>query len=244
MRRDGDVLAGGGLQLAVLAAQVEVDDGRGVVGVGEVDVVLAVLGGADAGEPEVGVGRRAGQAEQAASVAGRDAGGLLDGPAGGQGAVGGPGEGGRVRAVRGRGDGRAGLLQGRDGVGARLRALLPLAGALLALVARRALAVRLLAGRCGQQPGGARGTGLAARSLRSEGGVRGVADLRRGGRRAEQRGPFDGPPGGALGRGGALPVGGGDGGDTGDRAERRGRADQGHDGALHCWSLPSRRGSR
>ena len=61
--------AGVGLERAVLAVQLDVGDGRGVVRVGEVDVVLAVLGGGRAGEPEVGVGRGAADAEQAARAA-------------------------------------------------------------------------------------------------------------------------------------------------------------------------------
>ena len=116
---DRDALAGVGLEGAVRAEEVDVGDGRGVVGVGQMDVVLTVLGRGRAGEPEVGVRRGAAGAEQRAADAAGDLGGLLGRPARGQQAVGRAGERGRVRAVGGRGDRLARLLQGEDGLGRR-----------------------------------------------------------------------------------------------------------------------------
>ncbi len=217
---DPDALAGAGVGLGrtVRSEDLDVDDGRGVVGVGEVDVVLAPLGRAHRGEPEVGAGCGAADAEHAAGPADRDLGGQLRGPAGGEDPVGAAGEGGGVGAAGGGPDGLARLLGFQHRLGVLGRA---------------------------EQPG--RSLALAGGRAGSEGRVRGLGDVRGAGPRAHQQGPLHRHPGGgrrlAVGR---LPVGGGcgEGGDAGEGGQGRGHRRQRQGCALlHCWGLPSGRGS-
>lgn len=124
VRRDRDAFADRGLQGAVGAVELDVDDGGRVVGVGEVHVVRAVGGRAGPGEPELGVRRGAVDAEQATAGARGDLGGLLDGPAGRVRALGGAQVRGRGAAAGAAGGRGAGRLRGEDGLGRRLPALL------------------------------------------------------------------------------------------------------------------------
>src|SRR5690606_30619465 len=96
------------------------------------------LGRAGAGEPEFGAGPLAGGTQQVAAERGVGQGALLHGPAGGEGAVGDAGQGGGVGVPGGGGGRRAGLLEGDDRLGVRLRVLL---GAVLLATVAVAVAV-------------------------------------------------------------------------------------------------------
>ncbi len=256
-RRDGDALPGGRLEPAVGAEQLQVDDGGGVVGVRQMDVVLAALGGARAREPERRVGRRARRAVQPAAAARAHGRGLLRGPAGRERAVGGAEEGGGVGAVRGGGDGPAGLLQGEHGLGGILVGRLGPGrlGVLLRIGLRVRLGVgpgvrllRLVLLQVGPRRARRRQQvrrGLRRRAAlagRRERGVRRLPHVGRRGRRAQQRRPLHRHPGRQLrGRTAAL-RGRVEGGDARDDGERGRGGEQGQSRAVHCCSLPSRWG--
>ncbi len=210
---DTDAVGELGLEGAFWAVQLDVDDGGGVVGVGEVDVVAAVLGRGHPGEPEVRVRCGAAQAEQPAGATRRDQGGLLGGPAGGEAAGGQADEGGGGGAVGLRGDRCAGGRGGEDGLVRRrvplrpcllVLLVLPVRGGLLGRVLRLLVlrVVRLLRGGRGVLRGRRRlqlrlagllallPAGPAAagrlRVLRGVGGVRRLRELRGAGRGAEE----------------------------------------------------------
>ena len=175
----------------------------GVVRVGQVDVVLAVLAGARAREPEVGVRGGAAGAEQAAAAPAVDRGGLLGGPAGRERPVGGADEGGGVAAAAVSAvTGLPGSFSGEDRlVGRRLLRVLAALAASPFLASSLAGAVSVSASRRGRSSAVPSLSPAPLPSPGGERGVRGLGDVGGAGRRAQQAGALDGQPGGGLRRG-------------------------------------------